>query len=142
MASPSARTRWRGSGIAKIGKHDRGGRPGIPPRAKSSGSAFPTFVPPGPDNPMGSRRPLYLYSGRPKDNPVSGFTAPTSRNISASRSLPAASGWTNEDVIDLYNRVKPGHHRRGAWSRGTATSPFKGRRWRCKPAASAGPMMQ
>jgi len=43
-------------------QHGPSGRLGIRRRARSPGSACRPFVPPGPDNPMGSRA-LYLYSG-------------------------------------------------------------------------------
>ncbi len=49
---------------------------------------LPASVPGGIDNPLGARA-LYLYQAAA--TPCSGFTAPTSRNISAPRSPRAAS---------------------------------------------------
>ena len=65
----------------------------------------PTFVAPGPDNPMGSRA-MYLYSGG-KDTlfRIHGTNQP--EYIGASISSGCIR-MTNEDVIDLYNRVKMG----------------------------------
>jgi lipoprotein-anchoring transpeptidase ErfK/SrfK len=62
-------------------------------------------VAPGPDNPMGSRA-LYLYSGG-KDTlfRIHGTNQP--EYIGASISSGCIR-MTNEDVIDLYNRVKMG----------------------------------
>jgi lipoprotein-anchoring transpeptidase ErfK/SrfK len=65
----------------------------------------PKYVAPGPDNPMGSRA-LYLYSGG-KDTlfRIHGTNQP--EYIGASISSGCIR-MTNEDVIDLYNRVKLG----------------------------------
>src|SRR6266567_1370435 len=49
------------SGIAKIGSMTEW-PPWHPTKSEISRLGVPTFVPPGPDNPMGSRA-LYLYSG-------------------------------------------------------------------------------
>ncbi len=76
------------SGIAKIGSMTEW-PPWHPTKSEISRLGVPTFVAPGPDNPMGSRA-LYLYSGG-KDTlfRIHGTNQP---DISASRSLPAASG--------------------------------------------------
>jgi lipoprotein-anchoring transpeptidase ErfK/SrfK len=85
----------------------------------------PTFVPPGPDNPMGSRA-LYLYSGG-KDTlfRIHGTNQPEYIGSSISS---GCIRMTNEDVIDLYNRVKMGtivvvlepHHGDSPWSSGSS----------------------
>jgi lipoprotein-anchoring transpeptidase ErfK/SrfK len=65
----------------------------------------PTFVPAGPDNPMGSRA-MYLYSGG-KDTlyRIHGTNQPEYIGASISSGCIRL---TNEDAIDLYNRVKVG----------------------------------
>ena len=65
----------------------------------------PTFVAPGPDNPMGSRA-MYLYAGG-KDTlfRIHGTNQPEYIGSSISS---GCIRMTNEDVIDLYNRVKLG----------------------------------
>lgn len=65
----------------------------------------PDFVGPGPHNPMGARA-LYLYqNGRDTLYRIHGTNQPEyiGRAISS-----GCIRMTNEDVIDLYNRVKPG----------------------------------
>jgi lipoprotein-anchoring transpeptidase ErfK/SrfK len=92
------------SGIAKVGQMTEW--PAWHPTAgEISRLGVPTFVPPGPDNPMGSRA-LYLYSGG-KDTlfRIHGTNQP--EYIGASISSGCIR-MTNEDVIDLYNRVKMG----------------------------------
>ena len=49
------------SGIAKVGSMTEW-PPWHPTKGEIERLGVPTFVPPGPDNPMGSRA-LYLYSG-------------------------------------------------------------------------------
>jgi lipoprotein-anchoring transpeptidase ErfK/SrfK len=65
----------------------------------------PTFVAAGPDNPMGSRA-MYLYSGG-KDTlfRIHGTNQPEYIGASISSGCIRL---TNEDAIDLYNRVKVG----------------------------------
>lgn len=65
----------------------------------------PTYVAPGPDNPMGSRA-MYLYSGG-KDTlfRIHGTNQPEYIGASISSGCIRL---TNEDAIDLYNRVKVG----------------------------------
>jgi len=92
------------SGIAKVGSMTEW-PPWHPTKGEIERLGVPTFVPPGPDNPMGSRA-LYLYSGG-KDTlfRIHGTNQP--EYIGASISSGCIR-MTNEDVIDLYNRVKMG----------------------------------
>jgi lipoprotein-anchoring transpeptidase ErfK/SrfK len=92
------------SGIAKIGSMTEW-PPWHPTPSEISRLGVPKFVAPGPDNPMGSRA-LYLYSGG-KDTlfRIHGTNQP--EYIGASISSGCIR-MTNEDVIDLYNRVKMG----------------------------------
>ena len=92
------------SGVAKVGAMTE-----WPAWHPTSGEierlGVPTFVAPGPDNPMGSRA-MYLYSGG-KDTlfRIHGTNQP--EYIGASISSGCIR-MTNEDAIDLYNRVKVG----------------------------------
>ncbi len=92
------------SGIAKIGSMTEW-PPWHPTKSEIERLGVPTFVPPGPDNPMGSRA-LYLYSGG-KDTlfRIHGTNQPEYIGSSISS---GCIRMTNEDVIDLYNRVKMG----------------------------------
>ena len=92
------------SGIAKVGSMTEW-PPWHPTKSEIARLGVPTFVPPGPDNPMGSRA-LYLYSGG-KDTlfRIHGTNQPESIGESISFGCIRL---TNEDVIDLYNRVKLG----------------------------------
>ena len=92
------------SGIAKIGSMTEWPA-WHPTPGEISRLGVPTFVAPGPDNPMGSRA-LYLYSGG-KDTlfRIHGTNQP--EYIGASISSGCIR-MTNEDVIDLYSRVKMG----------------------------------
>jgi lipoprotein-anchoring transpeptidase ErfK/SrfK len=92
------------SGIAKVGSKTEW-PPWHPTKSEISRLGVPSFVPPGPDNPMGSRA-LYLYSGG-KDTlfRIHGTNQP--EYIGASISSGCIR-MTNEDVIDLYSRVKMG----------------------------------
>src|SRR6266516_7125988 len=87
------------SGIAKIGSMTEW-PPWHPTKSEISRLGVPTFVAPGPDNPMGSRA-LYLYSGG-KDTlfRIHGTNQP--EYIGASISSGCIR-MTNEDVIDLYD---------------------------------------
>jgi lipoprotein-anchoring transpeptidase ErfK/SrfK len=69
------------------------------------GSGIPDFVGPGPHNPMGARA-LYLYTGN-KDTlyRIHGTNQPEYIGTAISSGCVRM---TNEDVIDLYNRVKLG----------------------------------
>ncbi|MEH2475058.1 lipoprotein-anchoring transpeptidase ErfK/SrfK [Nitrobacteraceae bacterium AZCC 2161] len=92
------------SGVAKVGSMTEW-PPWHPTASEISRLGVPKFVPPGPDNPMGSRA-MYLYSGG-KDTlfRIHGTNQP--EYIGASISSGCIR-MTNEDVIDLYNRVKLG----------------------------------
>ncbi len=69
------------------------------------GSGIPDFVGPGPHNPMGARA-MYLYTGN-KDTlyRIHGTNQP---EYIGSAISSGCIRMTNEDVIDLYNRVKLG----------------------------------
>jgi lipoprotein-anchoring transpeptidase ErfK/SrfK len=92
------------SGIAKVGNMAEW-PPWHPTKSEIERLGVPTFVAPGPDNPMGSRA-LYLYSGG-KDTlfRIHGTNQPEYIGQSISS---GCIRMTNEDVIDLYNRVKTG----------------------------------
>jgi lipoprotein-anchoring transpeptidase ErfK/SrfK len=92
------------SGIAKVGSKNEWPA-WHPTPGEISRLGVPTFVAPGPDNPMGSRA-LYLYSGG-KDTlfRIHGTNQP--EYIGASISSGCIR-MTNEDVIDLYDRVGVG----------------------------------
>jgi lipoprotein-anchoring transpeptidase ErfK/SrfK len=92
------------SGIAKIGSMTEW-PPWHPTKSEIERLGVPTFVAPGPDNPMGSRA-LYLYSGG-KDTlfRIHGTNQPEYIGSSISSGCIRL---TNEDAIDLYSRVKMG----------------------------------
>jgi lipoprotein-anchoring transpeptidase ErfK/SrfK len=92
------------SGIAKIGAMTEW-PPWHPTKSEIERLGVPTFVAPGPDNPMGSRA-MYLYSGG-KDTlfRIHGTNQPEYIGASISSGCIRL---TNEDAIDLYNRVKVG----------------------------------
>ncbi len=92
------------SGIAKIGSKTEWPA-WHPTKSEISRLGVPTYVAPGPDNPMGSRA-LYLYSGG-KDTlfRIHGTNQP--EYIGASISSGCIR-MTNEDVIDLYDRAGVG----------------------------------
>ena len=92
------------SGIAKVGAMAEW-PDWHPTKSEISRLGVPTFVKGGPDNPMGSRA-IYLYSGG-KDTlfRIHGTNQP--EYIGASISSGCIR-MTNEDVIDLYSRVKNG----------------------------------
>jgi lipoprotein-anchoring transpeptidase ErfK/SrfK len=89
------------SGIAKVGSKTEW-PPWHPTKSEIERLGVPTFVAPGPDNPMGSRA-LYLYSGG-KDTlfRIHGTNQPEYIGSSISS---GCIRMTNEDVIDLYDRV-------------------------------------
>jgi lipoprotein-anchoring transpeptidase ErfK/SrfK len=93
------------SGIAKIGRMEE-----WPPWTPTPGEQarlgpFPAFVTGGPHNPMGARG-MYLYSGN-KDTlyRIHGTNQPEYIGQAISS---GCIRMTNEDVIDLYSRVKLG----------------------------------
>jgi lipoprotein-anchoring transpeptidase ErfK/SrfK len=93
------------SGVAKIGRMEEW--PSWTPTAeiKRRLANIPDFVGPGPHNPMGARA-LYLYEGsRDTLYRIHGTNQPEyiGRAISS-----GCIRMTNEDVIDLYNRVRVG----------------------------------
>jgi lipoprotein-anchoring transpeptidase ErfK/SrfK len=92
------------SGIAKIGSKTEWPA-WHPTPSEISRLGVPTYVAPGPDNPMGSRA-MYLYSGG-KDTlfRIHGTNQP--EYIGASISSGCIR-MTNEDAIDLYDRVGVG----------------------------------
>ena len=93
------------SGVAKVGRKTEW--PGWTPTAgeKQRLGKLPDYVPPGAQNPMGARA-LYLFDGsRDTQYRIHGTNQPEyiGRAISS-----GCIRLTNEDVIDLYNRVKIG----------------------------------
>ena len=92
------------SGIAKVGGMTEW-PDWHPTKSEISRLGVPTFVKGGPDNPMGSRA-IYLYSGG-KDTlfRIHGTNQPEYIGASISSGCIRL---TNEDVIDLYGRVKQG----------------------------------
>lgn len=92
------------SGIAKVGAMTEW-PDWHPTKGEISRLGVPTFVKGGPDNPMGSRA-IYLYSGgRDTLFRIHGTNQPEYIGASISSGCIRL---TNEDVIDLYNRVKNG----------------------------------
>jgi lipoprotein-anchoring transpeptidase ErfK/SrfK len=92
------------SGVANIGRMTEWPSWTPTPEIKQR-MHVPNFVGPGPQNPMGARA-LYLYEGN-KDTiyRIHGTNQP--EYIGAAISSGCVR-MTNEDVIDLYNRVKIG----------------------------------
>src|ERR1700694_2029118 len=93
------------SGVAKIGRKEEW--PGWVPSAGEQQrlGPLPNYVEAGPHNPMGARG-IYLYSGN-KDTlfRIHGTNQPEYIGQAISS---GCIRMTNEDVIDLYNRVKMG----------------------------------
>ncbi|MDB5602115.1 MAG: ErfK/YbiS/YcfS/YnhG protein [Xanthobacteraceae bacterium] len=93
------------TGIAKIGRKEEW--PSWTPTSdiKARLTGIPNFVSPGPHNPLGARG-LYLFSGN-KDTlyRIHGTNQPEFIGAAISS---GCIRMTNEDVIDLYNRVKMG----------------------------------
>jgi lipoprotein-anchoring transpeptidase ErfK/SrfK len=93
------------SGVAKVGNKQEW--PSWTPTAEIHQriAGLPSFVGPGPHNPMGARA-LYLFeNGKDTLYRIHGTNQP--EYIGAAISSGCIR-MTNEDVIDLYNRVKPG----------------------------------
>ena len=92
------------SGVAKVG-HKEEWPSWTPTEAMKKRIEVPSFVGPGPHNPMGARA-LYLFDGG-KDTlyRIHGTNQPEFIGTAISS---GCIRMTNEDVIDLYNRVKPG----------------------------------
>jgi lipoprotein-anchoring transpeptidase ErfK/SrfK len=92
------------SGIAKIGAMTEWPA-WHPTKSEIERLGVPTFVAPGPDNPMGSRA-MYLYAnGKDTLFRLHGTNQPEYIGASISSGCIRL---TNEDAIDLYNRVKIG----------------------------------
>jgi lipoprotein-anchoring transpeptidase ErfK/SrfK len=93
------------SGVARVGRKEEW--PSWTPTAEIHKRipGLPDHVNPGPQNPMGARA-LYLYEGN-KDTlyRIHGTNQPEYIGQAISS---GCIRMTNEDVIDLYNRVKPG----------------------------------
>ena len=92
------------SGVAKVGR--KAEWPTWTPTAEiKKRMDVPNFVSGGPQNPMGARA-MYLYEGN-KDTlyRIHGTNQPEYIGQAISS---GCIRMTNEDVIDLYNRVKPG----------------------------------
>ena len=93
------------SGVAKVGRREEW--PSWTPTAdiKKRLGNMPDFVGPGPHNPLGARG-LYLFSGnRDTLYRIHGTNQP---EYIGSAISSGCIRMTNEDVIDLYNRVKLG----------------------------------
>ncbi len=92
------------SGVAKVGNKQEWPS-WTPTEAIKKRMDVPSFVGPGPHNPMGARA-LYLFDGG-KDTlyRIHGTNQPEYIGTAISS---GCIRMTNEDVIDLYNRVKPG----------------------------------
>ncbi len=92
------------SGVAKVGRMSEW-PPWIPTASEKERLGVPDYVGPGPQNPMGARA-LYLFSGN-KDTlyRIHGTNQPEFIGQAISS---GCIRMTNEDVIDLYKRVKPG----------------------------------
>jgi len=93
------------SGIAKIGRMQEW-PPWVPTASEQARlGPFPAFVSGGPQNPMGARG-MYLYSnGKDTLYRIHGTNQPEYIGQAISS---GCIRMTNEDVIDLYNRVKLG----------------------------------
>jgi lipoprotein-anchoring transpeptidase ErfK/SrfK len=93
------------SGVAKVGNKQEW--PSWVPTAdiKKRIAGTPNYVGPGPHNPMGARA-LYLYqNGKDTLYRIHGTNQPEYIGQAISS---GCIRMTNEDVIDLYNRVQPG----------------------------------
>ena len=92
------------SGVAKIGRMTEWPS-WIPTEDIKKRMDVPNYVSPGPQNPMGARA-MYLYEGN-KDTlyRIHGTNQPEYIGEAISS---GCIRMTNEDVIDLYKRVKPG----------------------------------
>ena len=92
------------SGVAKIGAMTEWPA-WHPTKGEIERLGVPAYVPPGPDNPMGSRA-MYLYmNGKDTLFRIHGTNQPEYIGSSISS---GCIRMTNEDAIDLYNRVKLG----------------------------------
>jgi len=93
------------SGVAKVGRKEEWPSWTPTPDIKKRLAGIPNFVPGGPQNPMGARA-MYLYSGnRDTLYRIHGTNQPEYIGSAVSSGCIRL---TNEDVIDLYSRVKIG----------------------------------
>ena len=93
------------SGVAKIGRKEEWPSWTPTPDIKKRLGNIPDFVGPGPHNPLGARG-LYLYAnGKDTLYRIHGTNQPEYIGSAVSS---GCIRMTNEDVIDLYNRVKIG----------------------------------
>jgi lipoprotein-anchoring transpeptidase ErfK/SrfK len=93
------------SGVAKVGRKEEWPSWTPTESIKRRLGNIPDFVGPGPHNPLGARG-LYLYSGnRDTLYRIHGTNQP---EYIGSAISSGCIRMTNEDVIDLYNRVKLG----------------------------------
>lgn len=92
------------SGIAKIGGMTEWPA-WHPTKSEIERLGVPTFVAPGPDNPMGSRAMYLFANGKDTLFRLHGTNQPEYIGASISSGCIRL---TNEDAIDLYNRVKIG----------------------------------
>jgi lipoprotein-anchoring transpeptidase ErfK/SrfK len=76
-----------------------------PTKSEIERLGVPTFVAPGPDNPMGSRAMYLFANGKDTLFRLHGTNQPEYIGASISSGCIRL---TNEDAIDLYNRVKVG----------------------------------
>jgi lipoprotein-anchoring transpeptidase ErfK/SrfK len=92
------------SGVAKVGRKAEW-PPWVPTAGERARLDVPAYVGPGPQNPMGARA-MYLYNGN-KDTlyRIHGTNQPEYIGHAISS---GCIRMTNEDVIDLYKRVKMG----------------------------------
>jgi lipoprotein-anchoring transpeptidase ErfK/SrfK len=92
------------SGVARVG-HKEEWPSWTPTDSIKKRMDVPSFVGPGPHNPMGARA-LYLFDGgRDTLYRIHGTNQP---EYIGSAMSSGCIRMTNEDAIDLYNRVKPG----------------------------------
>ncbi len=92
------------SGVAKVGHKEEW--PSWTPTAEIKKRLdVPNFVGPGPHNPMGARAMYLFENGRDTLYRIHGTNQPEYIGQAISS---GCIRMTNEDVIDLYNRVKPG----------------------------------
>jgi lipoprotein-anchoring transpeptidase ErfK/SrfK len=93
------------SGVAKVGRMEEWPSWVPTEEIKKRIAGTPNFVGPGPHNPMGARA-LYLYqNGKDTLYRIHGTNQPEYIGQAISS---GCIRMTNEDVIDLYNRVKDG----------------------------------
>ena len=107
------------SGVAKVGRMTEWPS-WTPTEDNKKRMDVPNYVSPGPQNPMGARA-IYLYEGN-KDTlyRIHGTNQPEYIGQAISS---GCIRMTNEDVIDLYKRVKPGTVVVVCWRRTRATRP-------------------